>query len=244
MGRWLSRDPLGEEGGLNLYVFVQNNPLNYFDPYGLFQNPNINPQDVKVVLEGGQVVVIAISAGKYIAYIAVFAKTVAVAGTGALSYYITSKLIEDTWLESGLGYAAYDLLHKSSDSNPPDDLCPCADLAIAIKEIVADKEEIHHIATDKNYKSTARGGPWSSKFETIFKKGGINLGDEINKVIVAGHKGPHPEEYHRIVYERLVQALRGAKSKDDCNSILKKELETLAREIKTPGTGMNKLVTE
>ena len=33
--RWLSRDPLGEEGGLNLYEYVGNDPLNYFDLYGL-----------------------------------------------------------------------------------------------------------------------------------------------------------------------------------------------------------------
>jgi RHS repeat-associated protein len=36
MGRWLTRDPLQEAGGINLYGFVQNNPVNYFDPYGLF----------------------------------------------------------------------------------------------------------------------------------------------------------------------------------------------------------------
>ncbi len=33
-GRWLSKDPIGISGGLNQYVFVGNNPVNYFDPYG------------------------------------------------------------------------------------------------------------------------------------------------------------------------------------------------------------------
>ncbi len=32
--RWLSRDPIGESGGINLYGFVGNNPANYVDPYG------------------------------------------------------------------------------------------------------------------------------------------------------------------------------------------------------------------
>ena len=32
--RWLNRDPIEEEGGLNLYAFCQNDPLFYYDPNG------------------------------------------------------------------------------------------------------------------------------------------------------------------------------------------------------------------
>jgi uncharacterized protein RhaS with RHS repeats len=32
---WLSRDPFGEEGGLNIYGYAGNNSLNYSDPLGL-----------------------------------------------------------------------------------------------------------------------------------------------------------------------------------------------------------------
>lgn len=36
LGRWLSRDPIGEDGGLNLYAFVKNRTTgNVFDLYGL-----------------------------------------------------------------------------------------------------------------------------------------------------------------------------------------------------------------
>lgn len=35
VGRWLSRDPIGENGGLNLYGYCGNNPLIFTDPYGL-----------------------------------------------------------------------------------------------------------------------------------------------------------------------------------------------------------------
>jgi RHS repeat-associated protein len=34
-GRWLSRDPLQEEGGVNLYEVCGNNPVDNFDPLGL-----------------------------------------------------------------------------------------------------------------------------------------------------------------------------------------------------------------
>ncbi len=35
LGRWLSTDPIGEEGGVNLYGYVEGNPLNLVDPLGL-----------------------------------------------------------------------------------------------------------------------------------------------------------------------------------------------------------------
>lgn len=35
LGRWVNRDPLGERGGINLYGFVQKNPINWIDPWGL-----------------------------------------------------------------------------------------------------------------------------------------------------------------------------------------------------------------
>jgi len=34
LGRFLSRDPIAEQGGLNLYAFVQNNPNVFFDERG------------------------------------------------------------------------------------------------------------------------------------------------------------------------------------------------------------------
>lgn len=48
-GRWLSKDPIGLSGGLNLYAFCGNTPLNSVDFYGesglvLFARPTVAPR--------------------------------------------------------------------------------------------------------------------------------------------------------------------------------------------------------
>src|SRR6185503_8407779 len=35
LGRWLSRDPLEESEGINLYAYCYGDPINLRDPYGL-----------------------------------------------------------------------------------------------------------------------------------------------------------------------------------------------------------------
>ncbi len=40
LGRWLSRDPAGEAGGVNLYRFANNDPVNYVDLDGLCPVPS------------------------------------------------------------------------------------------------------------------------------------------------------------------------------------------------------------
>ena len=42
IGRYISNDPIGYEGGFNLYVHCTNDPVNKFDPLGLFDNNDPN----------------------------------------------------------------------------------------------------------------------------------------------------------------------------------------------------------
>ncbi|WP_233262262.1 AHH domain-containing protein [Vitiosangium sp. GDMCC 1.1324] len=66
----------------------------------------------------------------------------------------------------------------------------------------------HHLATNKNDTSTVAGGPWTPLFEKLFAKAGMSLDAAENLVYLKGHKGPHPEEYHSEVYQRIESVLR------------------------------------
>jgi hypothetical protein len=102
---------------------------------------------------------------------------------------------------------------------------------------------LHHIATDKWWDSTDNGGPWSPRFQQIFDRAGMSLDDPANIVRVPGHKGPHPQEYHEMVWRRLFRATRRCGTMQQCRDALTAELHRLGREISTPGTRLNKLVT-
>ena len=52
--RWLNRDPIEEEGGINLYAFCRNNPLKFIDPHGFsvwFAAGNITAYEKDILQE-------------------------------------------------------------------------------------------------------------------------------------------------------------------------------------------------
>ncbi|WIG92920.1 AHH domain-containing protein [Myxococcus sp. SDU36] len=106
------------------------------------------------------------------------------------------------------------------------------------------KSQKHHLATDKNSVSTARGGPWTPEFRRIFRKAGMELKDPENIVDVPGHKGPHPQDYHEAVYERLWDATRTCRTVVACRKTLTAALKELAEEVATKGTSLHRLVTQ
>ena len=119
-------------------------------------------------------------------------------------------------------------------------------LAVAVTDLVVSlsgpgkqKPEEHHIATDKNEKAGQR---WTEKFKDLFDRAGVSLQDPRNKVLVLGHKGRHPNEYHEAIFDRLSRATDGL-SGEAARDALLKELDILGKEVATPGTVLNKLVT-
>ncbi|RYZ16702.1 MAG: hypothetical protein EOO70_03825, partial [Myxococcaceae bacterium] len=103
---------------------------------------------------------------------------------------------------------------------------------------------VHHIATNKWWDATHNGGPWSPRFQEFFDRAGMSLDDEINTVRVSGHKGPHPEAYHKAVYVRLRDALGRCRTILKCREALVEELQSLGQEISTQDTPLNLLVTQ
>jgi len=103
---------------------------------------------------------------------------------------------------------------------------------------------LHHICTDKNFESDARGGPWSPRFKKILDGAKLRFDDPENLVEVEGHQGPHPQAYHDIVYETLNNATnRIPPGTTAYREAVIKALRNLATRISTPGGDLNLLVT-
>ncbi|WP_141325551.1 AHH domain-containing protein [Myxococcus sp. AB025B] len=116
--------------------------------------------------------------------------------------------------------------------------------ALAMAEGGQGRTQRHHIATDKNSISTVRGGPWTPEFRRLFRKAGMELKDPENIVEVRGHKGPHSQEYHQLVFDRLRGATQTCRTVEACRRALTAELRQMATEVATKGTELHRLVTQ
>lgn len=108
------------------------------------------------------------------------------------------------------------------------------------------REYDHHIATDKNRLSSARGGPWTPRFEEFFRGAGLDISKATaNRVRIRGHRGPHPVEYHQYVYDQLRQATKGLKPGTSAyHDAVVSTLDYIAGQARTRGTLVNKWLTK
>ena len=111
---------------------------------------------------------------------------------------------------------------------------------------------IHHVCTNKNFvKPGADGTPWSPKFEQLFIDAGYpgsgakQMDIAINKVAVPGHKGPHPEAYHQIVYDRLLESVDGiSPGIPEYRLAFDSALDAIKADILNPGSVLNRMITK
>lgn len=102
----------------------------------------------------------------------------------------------------------------------------------------------HHIATVADLTPTSTDEqPWTPRFEELFSRNGLSLEDPANLIYLRGHVTPHPEEYHREVYERLRDTLEGCGDQKTCARMLQMALHRLGSELCLPHTRLNELVT-
>ena len=89
--------------------------------------------------------------------------------------------------------------------------------------------------------SDARGGPWTPKFQEFFDGSGLDISKAVENIAnVPGHKGPHPEAYHKYVLRELSTAVKDkvANTPEYRNAVL----NTLAKikvQAETTGTQVN-----
>lgn len=50
---------------------------------------------------------------------------------------------------------------------------------------------------------------WTPQFQRFFDDAGLNIDNEINKIAVLGHRGPHPHAYQQYVFGQLQSSTQG-----------------------------------
>jgi uncharacterized protein RhaS with RHS repeats len=139
----MNRDPIREAGGINLYGFVQNNPVNWVDPYGL--DAATTTAGRIVFGEAARTTVVSTATRIVAVWVAIFADLVAPASAGhpsdmILPPYHPAEDSEDGDNEGGSGdngcddedYAD-DIAEHAKKHNPR---IPTDDLAELIKDVI------------------------------------------------------------------------------------------------------------
>jgi len=84
MGRWLSRDPLGELGGIQVYAFVQNDPIDGLDPVGLIRWLQVGQGVVAIMGGVGLILLTPVLAPVAVVFVGVAGVTVVALGIASI----------------------------------------------------------------------------------------------------------------------------------------------------------------
>jgi RHS repeat-associated protein len=237
---WQSVDPLAEDlPGLSPYNYCLNNPVVHNDPEG-----KIPPLIIAwAVVEIGLAVYDAYETYQTLKdkEASGAEKTVAVLATvgGAFlpggGYGTAGKKITKEVVETVTEKAVKETIQKGAKESAQ----------VGLQQ--SGKKPIkHHLATNKNNVSTARGGPWTPRFKKFFEGAGLNINKSPENIVeLMEHHGPHPEAYHKYIFDNLATATKGLRSgTKQYKEAVVKTLNKLAKEAKTKGTKINKLLIE
>lgn len=95
------------------------------------------------------------------------------------------------------------------------------------------KTKIHHIVSWYANKARGWADNWTKKSQQILKNAGLHPKNSgWNQIHLPHHKGPHPEKYHKIIYQRLAKAVEGLTPRTKAyKEKVKETLEKLADEM-------------
>ena len=215
LGRFVQADTIVPEPGnpqaLNRYAYVYNNPLRYTDPSGHWLETLLDiaflAYDIHQIATEGWTTENTIALVADLACIALPGATgggpgtrLALAGGGELATRAAVHIPAGARAaQVGLKVLQFARGGPSEESSSVSGESPWErGTSTEAKDSLQDlPEQIHHLLTNKHSK-------WSTRFEQIVQKYGLDLDDAWNTVRVP-QRGRHPEEYHEWVWEQLRQ---------------------------------------
>jgi hypothetical protein len=89
---------------------------------------------------------------------------------------------------------------------------------------------VHHVVS--RYSNATRGWArnWSELARAILAEAGVGVESQSNKLRLPGHWGPHPELYHRVVFERLQRAAEG-RTGAELTEKVRQELQKIMEDL-------------
>jgi RHS repeat-associated protein len=244
LGRWISCDPAGLIDGLNIYSIVMDNPSSKIDSNGNWTDEAVPPPKIKPVPGPNSP-----------PDIYPFPETQPQPNVPRPPLRPAPIPLVNPWIlpliflqpdnppeasANKAGKKSETGADIESDIESDTELDTDSDSPDALTQTETDDEpedsNLHHIATDKSKR-------WTPRFKVILDNASMDFDEPSNLVEIEGHQGPHPDEYHQLVYDRLKNAVDGIDSSSyEYADAVVTALSQMEEELMTPGTELNRLV--